>query len=432
VAQACQDLPRTAITLYQSADDSNSMASPVVARHALQNGHFPAPGALRTYEFLNYYGVRYQPPSSGPVSLVPQLQPTPTPGQYALQVGVQAAPLATARPANLTFVLDTSGSMSGLPLSLLKASMRAVASRLSAGDTVSMVTWNTSQNRVLTSHAVSGPQDAVLLDAVENLRANGGTDLESGLATGYLLAQQNYDPAHLNRVILITDGWANVGITSAELIAQHSHAADQEGIYLVGVAVGEQPNLVLIDIVTDKGRGASLYVDSDQEATRVLADRFWEVMEVAARDVRLEVTMPWHMRLEEFHGEQSSTVASEVDPQHLAPGQAMVFSQVLEACDPQQVSMADVLSFRVTYKSPRTLEDGEVQAAFSLGQLVAGDHAQLDRGAAIVAYARALAETPVTEVSLRAALNQVQAANPQGDDEALNEIADLLNRALAL
>ena len=434
VAEACEDLPREAATLYQSADDSNSMASPVVARHALEQGMLPSAGLLRAYEFMNYYGVRYPSPAPGSVRVVPQLVEGEVPGSLVLQVGVQAETGWQKRPVNLTFVLDTSGSMSGTPLGILKASVRAIASQLAAGDIVSVVIWNTAQNTLLESHVVDGANDDRLLSVVNAMQADGSTDLDSGLARGYELAQRNFSPDRLNRVVLISDGWANVGVTTAELIATQSRAGDAEGIYLVGISVGDAPNLTLMDVVTDMGFLSDRYA---VEAARVLAPRFSEVMEVAARDVRLEVTLPWYLRLEEFHGEESSTVAEEIEPQHLAPGQAMVFAQTLQACDASQVVQGDTLTFRVTYKSPRTLEDREEAVATSVSSLLAGDHAQLDKGAAIVAYVEALqaaASLPALERTpiLQAAKATVESANPGDVDADLTEIAGLLDLALAI
>lgn len=421
---ACEQLPQQPITLYQSADDSNSMASPVMARALIRSGDLVETGFIRTYEFLNYYGVRYQSPAPGQLSVVPQLKAASN-GEYALQVGVQATTEWRQRPVNLTFVLDTSGSMGGEPIDVLKAAVRAAASRLQSGDIVSLVTWNTEQLVALSNHVVQGPNDSRLLSAIDALQANGGTDLEGGLQKGYELAQRNYSRDRLNRVVLISDGWANVGVTTAELIAKHSHSADNEGIYMVGIAVSQAPQLSLIDTVTDKGRGASLYLDSEREASLMLGDRFSEVMEVAWRSVRLELTLPWYMEMQHFYGEESSTNAREIEPQHLAPGQAMVFAQILKPCSATVVNPQDPLRFRVTFQTPLTHEDQDVVIESTLAELQAGATEQLDRAAAIIAYAEALKKQG-DRTALDAALAKVEAANPARTDPALNEIADLI------
>ena len=86
---------------------------------------------------------------------------------------------------NLTFVLDTSGSMAGLPIAVERATVLAIAENLRAGDVVSMVTWNTANRVMLDSHQVTGPSDALLVQSAQTLQASGGTDLNGGLVAGY-------------------------------------------------------------------------------------------------------------------------------------------------------------------------------------------------------------------------------------------------------
>ncbi len=159
---------------------------------------------------------------------------------------------------------------------------------------MNMVTWNTGNNTLLSGHKVSGPNDQEVLSHISKLSADGGTDLHSGLEAGYKLAQANYGQARLNRLILISDGGANVGITDEEIIAKNSADGDKEGIYLVGVGTGPAGGYsdLLMDTVTDKGRGAYIYLDKPEEAQRMFVDRFDETMEVAARGVQIEMTLP--------------------------------------------------------------------------------------------------------------------------------------------
>jgi Ca-activated chloride channel homolog len=353
-ANACKGLNRDKpVVLYQSSDDSNSMASPAIARRFINLGQRVPPEVVRTYEFLNYYRVAYEPAPATRVRVVPQMRPSKSPGDYTLQVGIQseAAPVKR-RPMNITFVLDCSGSMTGGPIAIETAAVKAIAASMRAGDRVSMVTWNTVQTPVLQGHVVDGPNDAHVVAAANALQANGSTDLSSGLRTGYQLAWQYYSKDLLNRVVLISDGQANVGITDEQLIGDASHSQDQEGIYLVGVSVGDGINDTLMNVVTDKGRGAYVYLDSADEAVKMLNGRFDETMEVAARGVRLELTLPWYFAMKTFSGEQSSTVAAEVDPQHLAPDDAMIFNETLAPCDPALVKATDTIGAKATYETP--------------------------------------------------------------------------------
>ncbi len=426
-APACAGLdPSKPVTLYLSSDDSNSMGSPVYARELLKRGIAPA-GGLRTYEFLNYYRIAYPAPAAPKLAIFPELAQGAAAGDLDLQIGIRSFDaIHPRRPMTITFVLDTSGSMGNGGLERERAAVKAIASQLAEGDVVSMVLWNTSQAVVLSGHAAIGPNDPTVVGAANALQADGSTDLSSGLVTGYGLAQKHYGAGRLNRVILVSDGGANAGVTDADLIGANSKDADKEGIYLVGIGAGPADgyNDGLMNTVTDKGRGAYVYLDEPAEAARVLGDRFDEVMEVAARGVQVELVMPWYLELQKFSGEQYSENPAEVEPQHLAPSDAMVFDQVLHACDPAVVKTDDTIKITARWQEPMTREKMETSVEVKLGDLISGPKERLAKGKAIVAYAEAL-KTGAHE-ALHAAHDLAVAANEGGKDLELGEIAGLI------
>lgn len=418
------------VVLYLSADDSNSMGSPTYARELIHAGIAPPAGMIRTYEFLNYYRIAYPAPPVGELSVFPHMENAVNAGEFNLQLGVRSfnAP-KPRRPITITFVLDTSGSMGGPGIERERAAAKAIAQSLAEGDIVSMVSWNTANNVILSGYSVTGPNDAGLLAAINGLEASGGTDLNSGLVTGYALAKQHYGPARLNRVILISDGGANVGVTDEDLIAQNSADADKEGIYLVGVGTGPADfyNDLLMDVVTDKGRGAYIYLDDPSEAVPMFVDRFDECMEVAARGVQVELTMPWYFKMEKFFGEEYSSNPQEVEPQHLAPSDAMIFNQIIKACDPAVVNGSDSIGIKVTWETPMTYVKNETSISVTVDDLLnAMDKAPLMKGKAIVAYAEALKAGTLD--ALKAAHAQVVAANSTGMDVELKEIQTLIEQ----
>lgn len=411
--------------LYLSADDSNSMGSPVHARELLFGG--VAPWQVRTYEFLNYYRIHYPAPPEGQLAIYPEASATATAGEYDFQLGIRSFDaIQPRRPMTVTFVLDTSGSMSGPPIERERAAVKAIAASLAQGDIVSMVTWNTTNSVIASGYAVTGPNDPVILQAADALSANGGTDLHSGLVTGYQLAQAHYGEARLNRVVLISDGGANVGITDEDIIGDHSQDADKEGIYLLGVGVGEAGsyNDKLMDVVTDRGRGAYVYLDSVEEAKAMFVDRFDETMEIAARAVQVELTLPWYFQIQKFSGEELSEDPEEIEPQHLAPSDAMVFNQVLHACAPEVVVPTDLVKVKVSWTTPLTYESKETSIEATIQQLLDAPSAFLPKGRAIVAYAEALKTG--TKEALAEAHAQALVADESGTDAELAEIAALI------
>jgi Ca-activated chloride channel family protein len=421
----CEELDETKpLVLYLSADDSNSMASPALARALVSMGGLAM--NVRVYEFLNYYAIDYPAPPLGDLSIIPQMEAGAVAGEYDFQIAVRAFdPPAQRRPMTLTFVLDTSGSMGGVAIQRERAVVKAVAESLQEGDIVSMVTWSTQNAVVMSGHTVTGPNDPALIDQANALTEGGGTDLNGGLVAGYDLANLHYGPNRLNRLMLISDGGANAGVVDPDLIANNSKDGDQEGIYLVGVGTGPAQSYsdALMDTVTDQGRGAYVYIDSLDEARHMFVDRFDEVMEVAARGVQVELTLPWYFQMHRFYGEEYSENPEEVDPQHLAPGDAMIFNQVIRACDPEAVIPSDEISIQATWETPLTYETRTTATTLTVAQLLDGDHGQLHKGKAIVAYAEALRTG--TSGDLHNAFTAVDSANPGADPE-LSEIADLI------
>ena len=380
---------------YMSNDDSNSQASPVLARHAINQGGIVDPFRVRIHEFLNYYDLSYANREDVPAAVGLQMRRTNAElGEFVLLAYAQGQRLTAEerRPMNLVFSLDTSGSMTGEPMDRLKDTMRAIAGSLVRGDVVSAVTWDTEQLVALDSHPVSGPDDVMLLDMIDTLEAGGSTDLNAGLTKAYSLAETNYAADRLNRVVLISDGGANAGVTDLDLIAKAASDSDGEGIYMVGVGVGDAAAYRddLMDAVTDAGKGAYLFVDSPSEADRAFGQGFVQNMDVAARNVQMELTMPWYFAITEFHGEEYSADPAEVEPQHLAPNDAMSYHQIIQACDPSQILTDDLVKAKITYEHPISRASMTDELELPIGDIVKQDASQLYKGDVVVAFAQSL------------------------------------------
>ncbi|MCA9704566.1 MAG: VWA domain-containing protein [Myxococcales bacterium] len=419
-----------AVTLFLSPDDSNSMSSPVQVREAVLDGFSSLRTVpIRTWEFMNYYSFDYPAAEPGGVRITPSLMATPggEPGEYTLQIAVSSEQIEPTEraPINITLVLDASGSMGGHPMDMLKATSRAIAGSLAEGDVVSMVTWDTENQTILSRHAVAGPDDPTLLAAIEALAPGGGTDLHGGLTAGYELAQQAYDPGRINRIVLVSDGGANAGVTDIETIAERAGGNDSDGVYMVGVGVGDAStyNDGLMDAVTDAGKGASVFINDEQEAERIFGERFISTLDVAVRDVSVMLEMPPGFSVVRFSGEEISTDPSEVEPQHLAPNDAMVFHQQLETCAPEQVDDETSFIVAVRYRDGVTFEQQEVRTEVTFGELLGAKDPLLFKGAAVFAYAEGLQahkRSPSAESLAEAfeALEQAEALDPEDPDLA--------------
>lgn len=429
----CDDAVDADLTLYLSADDSNSQAAPVLARAKLEDGGAPS-GRQRLWEYLNYYSFDYAPAEEGSLRVVAQARPGPEADTYDLLVAVvaPAADPAERRPLNLTFSVDTSGSMSGHPLEMAQETMYAVAASLQEGDVVSIVDWSSSPDVILRGEVVDGADDPDLMAAIAGLRTGGSTNLAAGLQTAYDVAADYWSADRTNRVILVSDGGANTGPTDEDLIGSWAADSEGEGIYLIGVGASDPSAYddALMDTVTDLGRGAYLFVDSPSEAVRQFSgDRFLANLEVAAKDVQLAMTLPPGWVVDRFDGEEIGTDPDEVREQHLAPNDAMLYHMTLRDCgaDP-----TEPLSFAASWREPRAAVDHVDAATFDMATMLDADSTQIDKAGAILAYARAFDEVWQKSGGERTAyLDEVYAVvqdayRARPDDAELAEVLDLV------
>ena len=117
-------------------------------------------------------------------------------------------------------------------------------------------------------------------------------------------------------------------------------------------------------------------------------ERFVQNVMVAARNVQMQLTLPWYFGIKEFHGEEYSADPAEVDPQHLSPNDAMSYHQIIQSCDPGQIFRGDKIKARATYEDPITLEPARSELELTMGDIVRRSADQLYKGDVVVAYAQ--------------------------------------------
>ncbi len=261
-------------------------------RRFLNQGRLPPKDAVRTEELINYFDYAYPQPRdrAQPLALTTELAPTPwNPKTHLLLVGLQGyAP--TRRPAaNLVFLIDVSGSMDQPnKLPLLISAFKLLAAQLEARDRVSLVTYAGNAGVVL--EPTPGDQRTKILGALEHLRAGGSTHGSAGIETAYRLAEQARLPEGINRVILATDGDFNVGTVNHEALIQLIEQQRAQGISLTTLGFGGgNYNDQLMEQLADKGNGNYAYIDTLQEARKVLVDELASTLETIAGDVKVQI-----------------------------------------------------------------------------------------------------------------------------------------------
>ncbi len=269
-------------------------ASYTIARRKLNEGRLPPPASVRTEEFVNYFEYAYAPPKTTAVPFAVHMEAAPSPFEKnltVLRIGIKGyeAKAEKRKPVHLTFLVDTSGSMGSQDkIGLLKKALRFLVDQLQPGDTVALCTYAGSVREVLAPTGMD--ERARIHDAIENLRSGGSTAMSSGLELAYKLAYKNFKGGSVNRVIVCSDGDANVGRTShGDMLSSIKHYAE-EGVTLstIGFGMGNYKDHRM-EQLANKGNGNYYYIDTFSEAKKVFGKNLMGTLQVIAQDVKIQV-----------------------------------------------------------------------------------------------------------------------------------------------
>jgi Ca-activated chloride channel homolog len=268
-------------------------ASYTIAQRYVADGNRPDPASIRIEEWVNAFDQDYPEPENDAFAIVGDGGPTPflARDEVLLRVGIQARTVADRQrqSASLTFVIDTSGSMAREDrLETVKDALRLLVRRLDRDDRVAIVTFGDDARIVLDS--TPADREREIDDAIDGLQPNGSTNLEAGLRLGYDIARHNLTEAGIDRVVLASDGVANVGLTDAQGILGGIKRDAEAGVELVSVGVGMgNYNDALLEQLADHGDGFYAYINSREEAERLFSEDLTQTLEVVALDAKAQV-----------------------------------------------------------------------------------------------------------------------------------------------
>jgi Ca-activated chloride channel family protein len=262
-------------------------------RRFLNQYQLPPRDAVRIEEMINYFSYDYpQPAGKDPIGATIEAAAAPWNPQHRLvRVGVKARDIdVRRRPAtNLVFLLDVSGSMEPPErLPLLKNAIRMLVEQLTANDRVTVVTYAGTTGIAL--KPTRGDQKDTILSLIDSLQAGGSTNGGSGIQLAYEQATANFIRDGVNRVILATDGDFNVGITDRNALLRLIEDKARGGVFLsvLGVGMGNFKDATL-ETLADKGHGNYAYLDTLNEARKVLVEQMNGTLITVAKDVKVQV-----------------------------------------------------------------------------------------------------------------------------------------------
>lgn len=263
-------------------------------RRALNNGHLPQKDAVRVEEMINYFDYDYPLPKDKTKPFKPTVAVFPTPwnpNTKLLHIGIKGYDIAANKKpkSNLVFLIDVSGSMSSQDkLPLLKNSLRMLIDTLDPDDSVAMVVYAGAAGTVLEKTKIK--DKSKIIAALDRLEAGGSTAGGEGIQLAYSIAEANMEPGALNRVILATDGDFNVGISNPEVLKNFVERKRDKNIYLTVLGFGQgNYNDALMQKLAQNGNGVAAYIDTLNEARKVLVDQVKGTLFTIAKDVKIQV-----------------------------------------------------------------------------------------------------------------------------------------------
>ena len=272
-------------------------ASYSISRRKLNEGWMPNTASVRVEEFVNALDYDYDAPRAGTNGGAPfavHMEAAPSPFQqnhHILRVGVQGAEIDQSEraPMHLTFLVDTSGSMNSPDkLGLAKTALHKLVDNLGPEDTVALATYAGSSTVVL--EPTSSSKKAAIHAGIDSLSSGGGTHMDSGMNLAYEMASESYLYGAENRVIVMSDGDANIGRTSHDEILRTIQHYAEEGITLstIGFGMGNYQD-TMMEQLANKGDGNYFYIDTAKEAEKVFGQDIASTTQVIAKDVKIQV-----------------------------------------------------------------------------------------------------------------------------------------------
>jgi Ca-activated chloride channel family protein len=266
-----------------------------IMRNYLSERNLPPPESVRVEEYVNFFEQGYENPPAHQafgINIDGASSPFTQAERYQmLRVGIQGYQVRDfeRKDASLIFVIDVSGSMDmDNRLGLVKRSLELLVEQLRPEDRVGIVVYG-SDARVLLD-PVSGSDKGAILSAIYSLYPEGATNAEAGIRLGYQTAMRAFNPNGINRVILCSDGVANVGETGPDAILEEIHHYVEEGVTLTTIGFGmHNYNDVLMEQLADNGNGFYAYVDDMREARSLFIDNLTGTLQTIALDAKVQV-----------------------------------------------------------------------------------------------------------------------------------------------
>jgi Ca-activated chloride channel family protein len=424
-------------------------ASYALTRRYVRAGYKPPAGAVRMEEFVNAFDYNY--PSRGDRLFTTHAEAAVAPfggGKVVLvKIGVKAKTIGRAarKSAHLVFCLDASGSMDRPDrLPLAKDALKLLVGQLDRTDRVTLIAYGTKTHLVL--EATPATQAKRIIAAIDSIQPGRSTNMIDGLGAAYTKAREHFRVGQINRVILCSDGVANIGPTDATQILQAVAADRQQGITLttVGFGLGDYDD-TLMEQLANRGDGQYAYIDSMAEARRLFVDELGATLQTVAKDAKIQVEFnPTRVRRYRLIGYENRDIADKdfrndkIDAGEVGSGQSATALYELELIgQPSADAQDDLGTVRVRYQdleTGRIVEIDQRLASNLVRKRTASSDPRFFLAASAAEFAEILRKSPharkASLISVRRVMTDVVKALPL--DERAAELLKVIRSAEGL
>jgi Ca-activated chloride channel family protein len=369
--------------IFLSNDDSMSLAGAQRVLWAVANGVRLTSSEIRPHELLNYFTFEAPEISRGDTFGV-AASAVKTDTGLALAVTITGAAPAR-RPLDLTVVLDRSGSMEGERMTLVKRGLDRMVGRLRAGDRVNVVLFDDNVDVVKEGFQVGRDDLDDLRLVFDEVQPDGSTNLDAALEAAYRVARAHDVEGRDARVLLLTDARITAGDLNPARVTDIGRAFDESRVRLAAIGVGDDVDDRVLQSLTEKGRGAYVYLGSEKVADRVFGAGFDSLVSVVADDVRFALDLPDSLGMSRFYGEEMSTAAADVAPVSFFAGSTQVFLQDLKVAE-GGYAKSDPLVLDLSWRDPSTGKARTDRWEGTVGEALAADRSNVNKARALMAW----------------------------------------------
>ena len=245
-----------------------------------------------------------------------------SPQEVVVKIDLSALPnqrKSKRTPLNLAVVLDRSGSMAGAKIEKALQAAMGLVDQLAPGDWFSLVAYSDRAEVLFPAQQVEDKE--AIKSCIARIHPGGGTALYAGIDLGARQLQRHISARHINRVILLSDGLANIGPRSPQELRNLGHSLSERGIAVTTIGVGDDYNEDLMAGLAEASDANYYYVKDTEMLPRIFAKELGELLTVAAREIRIEIVCPAGVRpmgfigrAEKFEGQKAVVQFNQILP----------------------------------------------------------------------------------------------------------------------